>query len=139
MADVHTPEQRSRNMAAIKSRGNVTTELSMVKLFRQNKITGWRRHLKNLPGKPDFAFPDSKTAVFVDGCFWHGCKRCGLKSKSNRQFWKKKTDRNIERDKENNRELRKMGWGVMRIWEHEIKRDPHKVIAEIERMLDNKK
>ena len=75
MPDVFTKEKRSEVMSLIRGKGNKETENALLALLRQNKITGWRRHLP-LPGKPDFAFQKQKVAVFVDGCFWHGCPKC---------------------------------------------------------------
>jgi DNA mismatch endonuclease Vsr len=73
MADVFNKTKRSRVMAAIKSTGNKDTELKLIAIFRANGIAGWRRNQK-LPGKPDFVFRRERLAVFVDGCFWHGCR-----------------------------------------------------------------
>ncbi len=75
-----------------------------------------------MPGRPDFAFPARRVAVFVYGCFWHGCPRHGTLPKSNARFWREKIARNRERDREVNRELRRRGWRVLRIWEHELRR-----------------
>lgn len=116
-----TKEKRSEMMAAIKGRGNLTTEVALAKIFRREKIAGWRRHYDRVEGRPDFAFPKRKIAVFLDGCFWHGCKKHGTIPKTNVEFWEKKIMRNKERDKEINRELKKKGWRVVRIWEHDIK------------------
>jgi DNA mismatch endonuclease (patch repair protein) len=133
MADVHTKEQRSRNMAAIRSRGNKKTELVLVDLFRNNKITGWRRQYKRLHGTPDFVFLQSRIVIFVDGCFWHGCHYCNLRSKSNKNFWGQKIKNNKARDRKVNILLKKSGWKVLRFWEHEIKKKPEKVIAKIKK------
>ena len=119
MADVFTKAKRSEVMSRIRVRGNKNTELALVKLFRRNKISGWRRNQKVF-GKPDFVFPKPKLAVFVDGCFWHGCQRCYTRPKSNRKFWDAKVVRNRERDKKVSAALRKAGWRVIRIWEHEL-------------------
>ncbi|MBI5168181.1 MAG: very short patch repair endonuclease [Candidatus Eisenbacteria bacterium] len=121
MADVLTPEQRHRSMSAIRSKGNRTTELALVRLLRELHITGWRRHVK-LPGRPDFAFRAARVLVFVDGCFWHGCPRCYTKPGTNRRFWADKVTTNRARDRRQTRELRGRGWAVVRIWEHELKR-----------------
>lgn len=130
MTDVHTKEQRSRNMSAVKARGNKTTELVFLELLKTNKITGWRRHYKKIYGTPDFAFPKQKVAVFIDGCFWHGCK-CSHLPKTNRAFWKKKIRANKERDKKTNREVQKTGWTVLRVWEHELKNRPDRSIKKL--------
>ena len=112
---------RSELMSRVRSHGNKDTEVALAKLFRRHKITGWRRHQK-IFGKPDFVFPKIKLAVFVDGCFWHGCPKHATQPKSNRAFWKKKFARNIARDRLVNRTLRSANWRVLRIWEHELAR-----------------
>lgn len=120
MADWLTREQRSRNMASIRSKDNTTTEHVFLSILRQAGISGWRRHL-NLPGKPDFVFRSQRLAVFVDGCFWHGCPRCYRLPQDNRAYWKKKFTGNRRRDCRRSRELRSLGWRVLRIWEHALK------------------
>jgi DNA mismatch endonuclease, patch repair protein len=97
----------------------MTTELALALLFRKLKITGWRRHQK-LFGKPDFVFRSLKLAVFVDGCFWHGCSRHGSRPRENRLFWERKISTNKKRDRLVNQTLRKSGWRIIRIWEHEL-------------------
>jgi DNA mismatch endonuclease (patch repair protein) len=121
MADVFSKSKRSEVMSQIRSRGNQATELALAKLFRRHKITGWRRNQKVF-GKPDFIFPKHKLAVFVDGCFWHGCPKHGTQPKGNAAFWRKKISRNQIRDRLVTRTLRKAGWRVLRIWEHELTR-----------------
>ena len=108
-------------MSRIKSKGNKKTELRLISLFRSSRITGWRRGSK-LHGKPDFIFSHPKLAVFVDGCFWHGCPKHGTKPKQNAKFWREKITRNKARDRKVNRLLRARGWSVLRIWEHELSR-----------------
>lgn len=83
-------------------------------------------------GKPDFVFPKQKVALFVDGCFWHGCPKHSCAPKNNQGFWKKKLEGNKVRDRFVTRELRKMGWKVVRVWEHELK-NPEKVVAKLTR------
>ena len=116
MADVFTKAKRSAVMAVIRSRGNLATELRLIALMREHAITGWRR---NAPvfGKPDFVFRGERVAVFVDGCFWHGCPRHATKPVNNRAFWKAKFARNAKRDRDVTRTLRTAGWRVLRIWE----------------------
>lgn len=109
-------------MALIRSRGNKSTEMALISLLRKNKISGWRRHSKTVAGRPDFIFPKQKIAVFVDGCFWHGCPQCSLIPKSNKKYWDLKIERNKKRDLRIKRELMKKRWIVVRIWEHSLKR-----------------
>lgn len=121
MADIWSQAKRSEVMARIRGTGNRSTEQRLATLFRAHGITGWRRHLP-LPGRPDFAFPKLKLAVFVDGCFWHGCPTHGTLPRNNRGFWRQKITRNRARDRAVTRELRRRGWRVVRIWEHELRR-----------------
>jgi DNA mismatch endonuclease (patch repair protein) len=130
MADNLTPEQRSYSMSRIRSRGNSSTELRLIELMRGAGITGWRRKSK-LCGRPDFVFPRNRVAVFVDGCYWHGCRKCGLNSKSNMEYWKSKIAGNMKRDRTNSKTLREDGWTVVRIWEHDLKAKPMKCLAKI--------
>jgi DNA mismatch endonuclease (patch repair protein) len=106
-------------MAAIKSRGNKDTELKLLAILRIEGIKGWRRQ-QPLYGKPDFIFRKERLAVFVDGCFWHGCPKHGRRPGSNSAYWVPKLARNQKRDAEVNRVLRKQGWKVFRLWEHEL-------------------
>jgi DNA mismatch endonuclease (patch repair protein) len=91
-------------------------------LMREHHITGWRRG-SNLTGKPDFIFPTKKVAVFVDGCFWHGCPRHRRLPKSRVSFWKNKLTKNVTRDRKVSKLLRSMGWTVLRIWECALARN----------------
>ena len=122
-------------MSRIKGKGNKDTELAMIQVFRKNHISGWRRNQAVL-GKPDFIFPKEKIALFVDGCFWHGCplpKHSNM-LKNNPEFWAKKLQANKDRDKFVTHELRKLGWNVVRVWEHELK-FPEEVVAKLMRVL----
>lgn len=84
-----------------------------------------------LLGKPDLVFIGARVVVFVDGCFWHNCPIHGQRPKTNEDFWQQKLDRNKERDRYVNEELTKLGWTVIRFWEHEVKGDLNKCVAEI--------
>jgi DNA mismatch endonuclease (patch repair protein) len=110
-------------MAKVKSAGCKSTELSLARLLRRKGLGGWRRG-SLLKGRPDFVFPKLRIAVFVDGCFWHGCPRCYRRPNSRRAYWDAKVARNQRRDKSVNRLLRKQGWRVLRVWEHELKNVP---------------
>jgi DNA mismatch endonuclease (patch repair protein) len=122
-------------MAAIRGAGNVTTELRLAKILRKHRITGWRRHLE-LPGKPDFAFPKQKVAIFVDGCFWHFCPRCTKNPKRNVKYWIEKKRRNKSRDRKVSRQLNDKGWLVLRFWEHALVNESS-IAARVERGLTN--
>ena len=135
MADVFTTAKRSAVMALIRSRGNRATELRMIALFRERGITGWRRGVR-LFGKPDFVFRGARVAVFVDGCFWHGCPRHGTQPANNRAFWAAKFFRNKERDRAVTRTLRAAGWRVIRVWECGLARQrAGRTVARITRAL----
>ena len=122
MADIFTKKKRSEVMTRVRSRGNEATELALARWFRREGITGWRRN-QRVFGKPDFVFWKERVAVFVDGCFWHGCPRHGTMPKQNGSFWRAKLARNKARDRLVARTLRSDGWKVVRIWEHELRRD----------------
>jgi DNA mismatch endonuclease (patch repair protein) len=135
MPDLFSKEKRSEVMSLIRGKGNKRTEGVLVKLFREEGITGWRRHLK-LPGKPDFTFRKERLTVFLDGCFWHGCPKCYRAPKGNRKFWEAKIARNRKRDREVNLGLKKLGWRVLRIAEHSIlKKDHKRLLSRIEKAL----
>ncbi len=120
MADVFSKQKRSQVMAAIRSSGNKETELKLASILRAHGIVGWRRHLP-LPGKPDFAFPKQRLAIFVDGCFWHGCRWHCRMPQTNWQYWHGKISRNAARDRVTTRRLRQAGWRVLRLWQHSLK------------------
>jgi len=112
----HVSKQvRSKIMAAIRSRGNATTELSLGKLLWAADLRGYRKHWP-VAGRPDFAWPRRKVAVFVDGCFWHGC-RCKYLPRTNTEFWRNKIETNKRRDRRVSGFLRRNGWAVLRIKE----------------------
>lgn len=122
-------------MRAVRSRGNKATELVLVRLLRQNRILGWRRKVV-LAGSPDFVFHETKLALFVDGCFWHGCPQHCRMPASNQQYWRSKIAGNMSRDKRVTAKLRKQGWRVLRIWEHELARkNAVRMLQRIKRIL----
>ena len=134
MAEKLTKERRSWLMSRIRGKGNEKTEVRLLRLLREAGIKGWRRHLP-IPGRPDFAFRKHKVAVFVDGCFWHGCPRCFRLPKQNRAFWKAKIEGNRRRDRSVNGRLRRLGWNVIRIRECRLK-DKEKNITKIKKEME---
>lgn len=120
MTDTFSKIERSAIMRKIKQNGNKTTEQKLIEIFKQKNIKGWRRHYK-VKGKPDFVFLNSKIAVFADGCFWHGHHCRNIIPKQNAEYWNKKRQRNIDRDKRVNKLFEKRGWTVLRFWECQIK------------------
>src|SRR5258708_39144098 len=111
------PLARSKVMSSIRSRGNRNTEVRLRLALVRAGAWGWKLHLARLPGKPDFYFLGTRLAVFVDGCFWHGCPRCGHIPKTNTRFWRAKIFRNKKRDSATNRMLRTKGIAFLRFWE----------------------
>lgn len=108
-------------MRAVKSRGNKSTELKLIEIFKNSRITGWRRNYK-LFGKPDFVFPKQRLVVFVDGCFWHGHDCRNTKPADNADYWRQKIERNKKRDETVSKTLAEKGWKVLRIWECQMKK-----------------
>jgi len=122
MADIFSHKKRSQVMRANKPRGNKSTELRLITIFKKHGIKGWRRGYK-LPGSPDFVFSKKRVAVFADGCFWHGHSCRNTTPKTNSDYWQKKISENKERDKRVTETLTQQGWNVVRVWECEIKID----------------
>lgn len=116
-----TTELRSRIMRAVKSH-NTTPELKVRSLVHKLGYR-FRLHRKDLPGSPDLAFPGKKKAIFVHGCFWHGhrCARGARVPKSNTEYWRAKIARNVQRDKRTQKEMAKLGWQMLAIWECQLK------------------
>ena len=107
-------------MAAVRSTGNRETELKLVAILRNVGIKGWRRHA-DIPGRPDFVFPVERLAVFVDGCFWHGCPQHCRMPEANGRYWQEKIARNIRRDRVTVHTLKAAGWRVIRLWGHALR------------------
>lgn len=188
MTDILSPAQRSALMAKVRSKGNASTELRLVAVFRALGITGWRRGVTLRPAaprptqarqstkalrasatsgkassaatvaerrsrfvataqssasaaprsfqvRPDFVFPQLRLAVFVDGCFWHGCPIHATQPRQNAKFWRDKIVANQARDRLVTRTLRARGWRVLRLWEHELtKRYERRLLARLRRV-----
>jgi DNA mismatch endonuclease (patch repair protein) len=115
---------RSRTMAAVRSKGNRSTEWRLRPYLIQAGLRGWKVQAINLPGKPDFIFLKERVAIFVDGCFWHGCPSCFRMPHSNKKYWQDKISKNMKRDKRNIRKLRALNWKVIRLREHQLKESP---------------
>ncbi len=126
--DVLTKEQRSYNMSRIRSRWTSPERIA------HNLLKGWkikhRMHPK-MVGNPDILLTGTMTVVFIDGCFWHGCPTCFVKPTTNAAFWRKKIENNRRRAREVNAILRSERWHVIRIWEHEMRKDQRRAIGRI--------
>ncbi|QNN55558.1 very short patch repair endonuclease [Diaphorobacter ruginosibacter] len=150
MADVFDKIKRSEVMGLIRGRNNKSTEIRLAAAFKSARVSGWRRQVQLKPwsvesglaeGKkirvlirPDFIFRAPKVAVFVDGCFWHGCPRHSKMPKTNAAFWREKLSKNIIRDERANKALEAAGWTVIRIWEHEMA-EPSIVVERVTQVL----
>lgn len=120
--DTFTKEERSRIMASVKSGNAKSTEQTFIKFVKKHKIIGWRRNY-SISGKPDFVFIKARIAIFLDGCFWHGCRKHFRLPSSNVNYWRNKIENNVKRDKKINKELSIKKWLVVRIWEHDTKKE----------------
>lgn len=134
MVDHLTPEKRSWNMSRIKGM-NTKPELAVRRCAYRRGLR-YRVHDMSLPGRPDMIFPGARLVVFIDGDFWHGWKFPQWSHRLS-PFWKEKIERNRRRDQKNFRKLRKEGWTVLRIWEHEVKTDVEMCVDKIVRALES--
>ena len=134
VTDTLTIAERSRLMAKIKGK-NTRPEIAVRSLLHRAGYR-FRIHVASLPGKPDIVLPKYRTVLFVHGCFWHRHKGCKIASmpKSHRKFWAEKFLRNMANDKRHRRQLRRLGWKVVTVWECQL-RWPEKVIRRVERVL----
>ncbi len=120
MADVFNSKKRSDIMSKVRSKNNKSTELKLIRIFKENNIKGWKRNYP-VKGHPDFVFLDKKIAVFVDGCFWHGHNCRNTIPANNADYWRKKRNRNIQHDAKVTALFEQRSWKVIRIWECELK------------------
>ncbi|MDF9407040.1 MAG: Very short patch repair protein [Pelotomaculum sp. PtaB.Bin013] len=120
MADIFDKEMRSIVMKKVRTKGNKSTELKLISLFKKYDIKGWRRGYP-VKGHPDFVFLQARVAIFVDGCFWHGHDCRNTRPKENEEYWTKKRKCNKKHDQEITEYFRKRGWNVIRVWECELK------------------
>lgn len=135
--DTVSPLVRSATMRAVKSQGVKSTERKLRAAMVSKRLKGWRMYANELPGKPDFVFFKERLAIFVDGCFWHGCPKCYRRPQSNQEYWDGKVIYNIQRDRRNRARLRRAGWRVIRIWEHDVARDLKRVCAKVLAALEH--
>ncbi|MBI2176650.1 very short patch repair endonuclease [Candidatus Woesearchaeota archaeon] len=133
MTDTFTQKQRSYIMSRIKA-ANTAPELFLRKLLRSKGIR-YRLHYK-LIGKPDVVVASKKLAIFIDGCFWHGCRKCLRLPRTNKPYWIAKIKRNVNRAKIVNKKLKSEGWKVMRIWEHELKQSATPSVKKVEKFFE---
>lgn len=134
-----TPEQRKKNMRAIRSK-DTTIELALRKALWQRGIR-YRKNYKGLIGKPDIVIKKYRIAVFCDSDFWHGYDWENRKSriKSNQNYWIPKIERNMKRDREVTVALVEQGWIVLRFWEHTIRKELEECVNDIQEAVDVRK
>ncbi|MHB0989369.1 MAG: very short patch repair endonuclease [Bellilinea sp.] len=121
MVDNLSSENRIKTMRSVKGKGTYP-ERRFFAMLAGMGCRGWRKNVKELYGKPDVVFFNNKIAIFIDGCFWHGCPICERKIPvTNHEYWEHKVKRNVELAEINNKRLLDEGWIVIRYWEHDIK------------------
>lgn len=133
--DTVSPLVRSATMRAVKSRNVKSTERKLRAAMVSNGFKGWRMYADELPGKPDFVFLKEQLAIFVDGCFWHGCPQCYRRPRSNQPYWDAKVNYNVVRDRRNRTRLKRSGWRVVRVWEHELTQNTARACSKISEAL----
>lgn len=137
MSDSMTPQQRHYCMSRI--RGNATKPELLVRQWLWNHNYRYRLNIKSVPGKPDIVLRKYRTAIFVNGCFWHGHEGCSkyVVPKSNTEFWVSKIERNRERDQEEYNALNEAGWQVIVIWECQLKKSIiEETMRDVEHLLN---
>lgn len=132
-----TPDKRSKVMRAIKSK-NTKDEVLLGKALwhRGNR---YRKHNKSIFGTPDLSFKKYKVAIFIDSDFFHGkdWEKLKLRLNTNKDFWHKKIERNMERDQQVNEHLKAIGWTVLRFWSSDVKINLHSIVREIESAIED--
>ena len=129
MADVFSKAKRSEIMSLIRAKNTQAERLVFSHL--RSKGIYFQKHYKGVTGCPDVALPKKKKAVFIDGDFWHGYQFAKLKKRLPKEYWLEKIERNVKRDKLYRAKLKRQGWKVLRVWEHEVQRDLEKTIKKI--------
>jgi DNA mismatch endonuclease (patch repair protein) len=133
MADVLTPEQRRLNMSRIRGR-NTKPEKALRSALHTEGLR-FRIHRRDIAGCPDIVFPGKKVAVFVDGCFWHGCPKHQTMPRTNSAFWRQKLQQNRERDRAVKQALQSSGWKILRFWEHEVHQEISSVVRKVKKAI----
>jgi DNA mismatch endonuclease (patch repair protein) len=134
--DTITKERRSQNMSKIRSKDTLPELLIRKALWRMGYR--YKLHYKLLPGKPDIVIIKHKIVIFVHGCFWHRHENCieASRPKTNSEYWETKINRNIDRDRKHQEEIKQLGWKVIIIWECDVKKDIEENIKLLEKQLD---
>ena len=122
--DIFSKKKRSEIMSKVKNKGS-KLEIKFGKILWAAGFR-YRKNSSKYLGKPDFVLPKYKTVFFIDSCFWHGCKKHGSLPVTRKKFWVEKIEGNKARDKKVNCHYKKIGWKVIRIWEHDLKKKDYK-------------
>ncbi len=131
--DIFSKRKRSEIMSAVKGKDTVL-EVEFRKLLKKEGLK-FKTNVNKLPGKPDLFFKDKKFVIFIDGCFWHECKKHFKMPKSNQFFWESKIEKNVQRDLQINKFYKDMGWKILRFWEHDVHNKPNILIKKIKKYL----
>jgi DNA mismatch endonuclease (patch repair protein) len=133
MTDIFSKKKRSEIMSKVRSKD------SKIEVEFRKKLWGagfrYRKNASKYFGKPDLVLPKYKTVIFIDSCFWHGCKKHGSTPQTRKKFWETKIERNKKRDKKVNRYYKKMTWVFFRVWEHDLKNSLGKTVSEIAKKI----
>lgn len=133
MADIITKQQRRITMQAIKSK-NTKIEVKVSKELWSGGFR-FRKNVKSLKGKPDIAIKKYKVVIFLDSCFWHGCKEHCRYPLTNKDYWHSKISKNIKRDREVTDYYLRNNWNILRVWEHDLKNNFNKTIRKIKKFV----
>ena len=137
MVDKFSKETRSRIMSKIRAT-NTKPEIKIRKILYKSGHKGYRLNYKKAPGKPDICYVGKKVAIFIDGCFWHGCPKCYKKPASNKKYWDEKIKTNKKRDRKVNSALKKGNWTILRFWECEVNKETENIFTKLEKVLKDK-
>ena len=141
LRDRRSPAPLNETISKVMSRNKQSgtkPEILVGKIINRLGYTGYRKNCKNVPGKPDFCFNKRRKAIFVHGCFWHHCPICMKRwPKNNRPYWKTKITRNIERDKKILKELKKLGWLTLTLWDCELRKKEKKCVSKLTKFLNH--
>ncbi|MCG2694812.1 very short patch repair endonuclease [Candidatus Parcubacteria bacterium] len=135
MSDIFSKKKRSEIMSKIRSKDTKIEIEFRKKLWRQG--LRYRKNPKEYFGKPDLVFPKYKAVIFLDSCFWHGCKKHGSIPQVRKKFWVEKIERNKKRDKKVSGYYKKTNWKVFRIWEHSLKTNFDGIVSDVAKTLKN--
>jgi len=136
MTDKVDPKTRTEIMRKIRGKDTKLEKLARLNLWECGYR--YRKNIQDLPGKPDLVFRKIKTVIFIDSCFWHGCPDHLRMPKSNEDYWKIKINRNKKRDEIVNQEYKKLGWRIIRIWEHDLISSFERTMSKVIKILEKR-